>query len=135
MSILGRLADLFGPVTEAIDALHTSDAERLEAKAKLALIQAEVINAVVEYEQNLATAKAQIITAEAQSDSWLTRSWRPLVMLTFTTLIVLGQFGGPPVPEPMWPLLQFGLGGSVVGRSGEKIARGVTEALKKEEEA
>lgn len=56
--------------------------------------------------------------------AWLTATWRPVTMLVFVALIVVAQLGlTPPVPEPMWPLLQLGLGGYVLGRSAEKIAR------------
>ena len=135
MSILGTLLDLFKPASEVIDALHTSDEERLDAKAALAAIQAQVITTVVTYEAEVAKGKAQIITAEAQSQSAITRMWRPIVMLTFAALIVVGQLGGPPVPAEMWPLLKIGLGGYIVGRSGEKITKGVVGALKEREEA
>ena len=35
----------------------------------------------------LVERQADIIQSEAQSESWLTRNWRPLTMLTFVALI------------------------------------------------
>lgn len=52
---------------------------------------------------------------------FLTRSWRPVTMYVFLGLIVVAQLGVTgPVPEPVWPIVQFAMGGYVVGRSLEK---------------
>ena len=128
--IAGALSGVFGLIDDVI----TTDEERMALKVPLLQIQASVISEAIAAESALAKSKASIIVAEAASDSWLTRSWRPIVMLTFTAMIALGQFGGPPVPEQMWPLLTLGLGGYVVGRSVEKTASGVAKALKAREE-
>jgi len=45
-----------------------------------------------------AVAAAQIITAEANSASWLVRSWRPITALTFLAILV-GYFFGWWNPE------------------------------------
>ena len=77
---------------------------------------------------------ASIIRAEASSESWLARNWRPLVMVTFTALIVARWLGwAAPSLQPeeylvLWNIVEFGLGGYVVGRTGEKIAKTVAEA-------
>lgn len=123
MGILSKIIDILTPVRDIVDSLHTSGEEKLELKASLLAIQAQVISEALAYEKVLAEAQSKVITAEAASESWVTRSWRPLVMLTFTALIVVGQFGGPPVPEQMWPLLTLGLGGYVAGRSIEKTVK------------
>jgi hypothetical protein len=46
-------------------------------------------------------------------------------MLTFLALVVGDTFGlfATPLRDEAWSLLQIGLGGYVVGRSGEKIAK------------
>ncbi len=128
--ILGGLGGIFG----LVDDIVTSEEERMALKAPLLQIQAGVITEAIEAEKALVQAKSSIIVAEAQADSWLTRSWRPIVMLTFTAMIVWGQLGGPPVPEQMWPLLTLGMGGYIVGRSAGKIAEKTAEALKAREE-
>jgi len=63
--------------------------------------------------------------AEAQGGSWLQRSWRPITMLTFLVLVVTDALGLLPfrLAGEAWTLLQLGLGGYVVGRSGEKIMK------------
>jgi hypothetical protein len=82
-------------------------------------------------------AQADIVKAEAQSTNWLTASWRPITMLTFTTLIVARWFGmsapdlSPEEYLKLWDIVQLGLGGYVVGRSVEKVAGTVAGILKK----
>ena len=81
--------------------------------------------------------RANIITTEAQSESWLTRSWRPITMLTFVALVVAHWLGftAPNISEEqvlgLLDIVQIGLGGYVVGRSLEKTAEVLAPALAK----
>jgi hypothetical protein len=80
-------------------------------------------------------AAMSIITAEAKSAHWIVAAWRPITMLTFVAIIANNYLIYPylslfwmeaPVldlPPDLWSLLKIGLGGYVVGRSGEKIAQ------------
>jgi hypothetical protein len=69
-----------------------------------------------------------IVKSEA-SGTGLKSWWRPIVMLTFTGMLVAWWFGFTPdraTPELMtqlFDIIKIGLGGYVVGRSGEKIAQ------------
>lgn len=82
------------------------------------------------------TAQAQIVQAEAASQHWLAANWRPLLMLTFGALIVARWFGwaAPALSEAeylkLWDIVQFGLGGYVVGRSVEKVVPSIADAIK-----
>jgi hypothetical protein len=82
-------------------------------------------------------AQADIVKTEAASSHWLAANWRPLVMLTFCGLIVARWFGwaAPNLSEAeylkLWSIVEFGLGGYVVGRSVEKIAGPIASALRK----
>jgi len=51
------------------------------------------------------------------------RNWRPITMLTFLVLVVCDSFGLLKfrLSNEAWTLLQIGLGGYVIGRTGEKI--------------
>ena len=68
----------------------------------------------------------KIITAEANSESWLTRSWRPITMLTFVALIAAHWMGftapnlAPEEITSLLDLVKIGLGGYVVSRGTEK---------------
>ena len=77
-------------------------------------------------------AKAKVLVAEVQRQSWLQRNWRPLLMLVFTYIVAHNFVIAPifritsvPVPEQMWTLLNIGIGGYIVGRSVEKIATSI----------
>ena len=112
--ITAAIKGFFQPVADLIDNLHTSEEEKALAKAKLVAAEAQVISAAT-----------SAVVAEAKSDSWLTRSWRPITMLVFLGLATgdsLGLLPNALAPEA-WELLKIGLGGYVIGRSGEKVAK------------
>lgn len=134
MNFLNIIADLFRPAAELVDNLHTSEEERLTVKSKLFAIQAQLTTEALNYEKEVLKAKASVIQAEAQGQSWLQRSWRPITMLTFLILVVCDAFGllAFRLSDQAWLLLQIGLGGYVVGRSAEKIAPKVTEVMRKD---
>ena len=124
------------PVTAAlnvggkiIDRLFPDPAQR--AQAQLALMELAQRGELTEL-----TERASIVRAEAASEHWLAATWRPLVMLTFCGLIVARWFGwaAPGLSEPevlkLWSIVEFGLGGYVVGRSAEKIVPAAAAALK-----
>ena len=95
-------------------------------------LKAESRKQILDNDSKELEAAAGIIMAEAKSEHWITSAWRPITMLTFTGLIVarwLGLTVDVPVEieQELWTVVQLGLGGYVMGRSGEKIA----EHLKK----
>lgn len=136
MNILGLIGQIFKPATELIDNLHTSEEEKLSKKAQLLELQTMFLGEALEYETEQLKSKTAIIMAEANSQSWLARNWRPITMLTFLVLVCADSFGwlANPLADQAWTLLQIGLGGYVVGRSAEKVTSGITTALKKKEE-
>ena len=80
------------------------------------------------------TAAARVIEAEAKA-GWFASSWRPLLMYVLIFILVWNYVLGPVIlfffkasititlPGDVWTLLQIGLGGYVVGRSAESVAR------------
>lgn len=132
--IFNLLGQIVAPVTKLVDELHTSEDEKLKARAALVEIQLRAGEQLLAYEGKLMDAKAGIIRAEAQGQSWLQRSWRPITMLTFLALVVADSFGllAFRLAGEAWSLLQIGLGGYVVGRSAEKIAPTITAAMRKD---
>lgn len=133
MKLLSFLSDIISPVMDSLDELVTSDEERLQIKARLFDAQNQMSMKVMEYETKLIDAKAEVITAEAQGQSWMQRNWRPITMLTFLVLVVCDSFGllAFRLTEEAWTLLQIGLGGYVVGRSAEKIMPKLSETMGK----
>ena len=132
MGIWDFMTGLMQPVTDLIDAVHTSDEERLQLKAQMMRIQAEAMSKLQAYEMALLQAKSNIIVAEAKGESWLQRSWRPLGMVTLLALVVLDSLGILPnrLTAEAWTMIQIGFGGYVVGRSAEKTAPQLSNALK-----
>ena len=93
------------------------------AKAKNQLVDMAVRGELDELAQ-----RAGVIKAEAQGDGWLQRSWRPIVMLVFTALIVARWLGwsAPDLSEAvelkLFSIVQVGLGGYIASRGIEKVA-------------
>lgn len=135
MNVLGLIGQIFKPAMDAIDNVHTSTEEKLEKKAALLQLQTQFLTDALEYEQAQLKERSAIIQAEAKADSWLTRSWRPITMLTFLGLVVCDSFGwlASPLAPDAWTLLQLGIGGYIVGRSAQGVTKSVAEALKKKE--
>lgn len=120
LDVGGKLIDRLWPDPEKKD------------QAKLALLELAQKGELVEF-----TGRAEIVKTEAASSHWLAANWRPLTMLTFAGLIVARWFGwaAPNLSEAeylkLWSIVEFGLGGYVVGRSVEKIAPSIADAFKK----
>ncbi len=131
LPIVDAVAGLFSGLVGAIDEWHTSDEEKLLAKGKIFAAQAGLLATVFDYEKETLAMQATIITAEAQGESWIQRSWRPITMLTFVALVVARWMGysaenvTPELEEDLMLLIQIGLGGYVVGRSAEKVAKSI----------
>jgi Holin of 3TMs, for gene-transfer release len=81
-------------------------------------------------------AALQVILAESNGN-WLQRSWRPLMMLFFASLVGARWFGysAPSMSEAevleLWAIVKLGIGGYTIGRSVEKVAPAIADALKK----
>lgn len=110
------IADVVNAISGVINGLTLPAREKKE-------LQAEILRLVYEREREMIEARAGVIRAEA-TGNWLQRSWRPLVMLIFAVIVLIGTFTSLPMladTSRFWDLLEIGLGGYVVGRSGEKI--------------
>ena len=130
MSILGKIfssgaSDLVKNVGGVIDNLHTSKEEKLEAQRKL---QELVANYEVEMEKNVTDQWK----SDMNSDSWLSKNVRPLVLifLVVSTVLMIFIDAGSisfSVEEKWTDLLQITLitviGAYFGGRSLEKRKR------------
>jgi hypothetical protein len=116
--------DIVKDVGNVVDNLTTTDAEKGQLKEQLTSV---VLNILVK----AMSLQADVLQTELKGN-WLQRSWRPIVMLVFTAIIVIGIFKRIPYLEstsPFWKLLELGLGGYVIGRSVEKISDHVTKNI------
>jgi hypothetical protein len=106
-----------------------------EDKDKAAEAAHELRLSMLDHEQTAQRVARDVVVAEAKSEHWITSAWRPIVMLMFAVMIgnnyiiapyldaILGTSVMFEMPEQAWSLLSIGLGGYVLGRSGEKIAK------------
>ena len=122
---------VFKQVGDVVDNLFTSEEERLNARNA-------IFKVLQDAQLELQKMQTEIIVAEAKGN-WLQRSWRPVLMLSFGFIIIYTKFISQlstylvtPVLEPQfWSLLEIGIGGYVIGRSGEKIVDKLGPLFKK----
>ena len=132
MDIVNVIGSVFSGLTNTAQTWFKSDVDKKKFEAAIEQskdkILLEAMNSALEIER----LKVSSITAEANSDSWLTASWRPLLMTMFGLIIFINYIGHPifgwpkaEIPPDMWDLLKLGVGGYTAGRSIEKIVKNV----------
>ena len=117
--------DLLG----GLDNLFTSKEEKIKAENVIKQI-------LIQKELELQKMQTEIIIAEAKGN-WIQRSWRPILMLAFGFIVIYVKFIAPlfdvRIPElenEFWNLLQIGIGGYVIGRTGEKMMKSYSDTKK-----
>jgi hypothetical protein len=130
LPLVAALIPVLGPIIgDAVKRLFPDPEAARQAES-------EITMSLMQRGAELEAAAAGIIQAEARSEHWLAATWRPLVMLTFTALIVARWLGysAPGISEAevvkLWSIVELGLGGYVIGRSAEKIAPAIAAAIK-----
>ena len=115
-SLIGNVIDKAVP--------DKSEAEKLKAQITLEAMKADHAEL---------KAATDVILAEANGESWLQRNWRPLLMLNFAGLVTAHWLGFTPenlsqdTINHLLTIVQVGIGGYVLGRSGEKIVKAYKE--------
>lgn len=126
-ALIPALAPIVGQI---VGSLFPDPTEKAKAEA-------EAMRQLLAHQSEIESAAAKIIQTEAASIHWLAANWRPLVMLVFCGLIVARWFGwaAPNLSEAeylkLWSIVEFGLGGYVIGRSVEKVAPSIASAMRK----
>ena len=123
---LGALIPVLTPVLDKILSRSPDPADRLRAES-------EARQMLADSEARIFEAARDVLVAET-TGSKLQRMWRPIAMLNFLALInyvvVIAPFFGlvdetldalSRVPAELWTLITVGMGGYVLGRSGEKM--------------
>ena len=148
MGLVEKAAELVGgsvgaAVSKVVDSIAgvadrfiRTDDERAQFKEALTPVVLAHITAMQK-------AASNTIIAEATGRSWLQRNWRPLLMIEFGVIIAWNymvipiarvlypQLPAMEIPPDMWALIKIGVGGYVVGRSGEKIVSVLWEGKSK----
>jgi hypothetical protein len=126
-----KILDWFGgsvvkDIMDGLDNLFTSKEEKIAAKA---VIQKMLLDKQLELQR----MQTDVIITEAKGN-WLQRSWRPILMLAFGFIVIYVKFIAPlfglpipPLENEFWNLLQLGIGGYVIGRTGEKMIKTYSE--------
>ena len=114
--------------------LFSTIEKSVEDKDLQAKLKAQLNEQLLKSSTEELKAAASIVEAEAKA-GWFAASWRPLLMYVLIFVLVFNYIFAPIIkmitgivvgfelPGDVWTLLQIGLGGYVVGRSGESIAR------------
>ena len=116
---------LIGPVSKLLD-------QFIEDKDLSKKLKQELELEMLKKQDELTKAAAEVVKAEAQSQHWIVAAWRPILMLVITFIVAMHYAIFPlaslagydlmiELPQELWTLLQIGVGGYVVGRSGEKM--------------
>lgn len=119
-------------IGDAIAGISNLAGKFIEDKDKKNQFIAEAEQQMMKLDNKVISYQRDIIVAEAKSESYLARNWRPIMMLSFVAVIInnymlapyLKMFGVPfavmEIPPDMWDLLKLGISGYIVGRSAEK---------------
>jgi hypothetical protein len=132
-SVLG--GGILKGINDVID--HFTLSADAKAAIQTAAVNAQIAQATKEmdYKMQILEAQSKVIIAEASSDSWLTQNWRPISMMVFLFLVVWSWFRGPPpnmspdIVMELFQIIKLGLGGYVIGRSAEKVAGPIVQAV------
>ena len=123
---------LIGAVTKIAGSVLDIGKRFIADKTKLAEFQNAVDKEVLNIAETELKRASDVIIAEAKGGSFLQRNWRPILMLSFTAIIINNYILAPyldaivgsgiqlDIPPNMWALLKIGVGGYIVGRSAEK---------------
>lgn len=128
------MLNMLGAVTPIVSALFKTVDKAIDSKEDREKIKQTIQQQVLAGEMKELTTASNIILAEAKSESWLARNWRPLLMLIVVLIIANNYLLVPyanaffnwgiilELPDALWTLLTIGVGGYTVGRSAEKVA-------------
>lgn len=90
---------MVGAVGEVIDRLTLPAREKRQ-------LEVDLLGLLAEHEKEMARSRSAAVVEEARGN-WLQRSWRPLVMLVFALIVLVGTFTTLPHPLRYFPLLGF----------------------------
>lgn len=138
--MLPIIGDIIQGISSTITGLFPSQVEKDKATAVLTAAQGEIEKAVLESQTKLEEShakemesQASVLRAEMTNKNWLSESWRPILMLTFTFIIgahyiifpIIRTFGviipNLALSDQLWTLLTIGVNGYIFTSSAEKM--------------
>lgn len=124
------LSFLLKPITDTINSVIN---KTIPDKNLALSLQTEITKELISDNKSEIENAVKVIVAEAKGESWLQRNWRPLLMMSIVAIVVnnyllapyLHAFGITVVtlelPDRLFSLMEIGVGGYVIGRTGEKM--------------
>ena len=120
------VTNLVSAVGEIVDRLTLPGREKKQ-------LETDILRLLIAVEEKTISEQAASIREEARRN-WLQRSWRPIVMLVFTLIILAGTFLNLPIladTSRFWDLLEIGLGGYIIGRGSEQLVSSLLKRPRK----
>ena len=120
------VTNLVSAVGEIVDRLTLPGREKKQ-------LETDILRLLIAVEEKTISEQAASIREEARGN-WLQRSWRPIVMLVFTLIILAGKFLNLPIladTSRFWDLLEIGLGGYIIGRGSEQLVSSLLKRPRK----
>ena len=120
------VTNLVSAVGEIVDSLTLPGREKEQ-------LETDILRLLIAVEEKTISEQAASIREEARGN-WLQRSWRPIVMLVFTLIILAGTFLNLPIladTSRFWDLLEIGLGGYIIGRGSEQLVSSLLKRPRK----
>lgn len=123
---------LIGPITDLLKRLIPDVNARAQATE-------EITKLLIAQESSVLDAMKSVMTADAQSEGWLTRNARPIVVMwcLFAMTAIMGEavlFGTTSivnalkqVPDTLLNLLSIGIGGYILARGAQLTAREIAQ--------
>jgi len=128
--LFANIIPVIGPFIDKVLGIVDKSIEDKTLSVKL---KTELINEAIKFDSDIETRKTEIITTEMKGENVLQKSWRPILMLVIIAIIANNYLFAPYVqifwgrsvmlnlPPELYSLLTIGVGGYIMGRSGEKI--------------
>lgn len=120
------VTNLVSAVGEIVDRLTLPGREKKQ-------LETDILRLLIAVEEKTISEQAASIREEARGN-WLQRSWRPIVMLVFTLIILAGTFLNLPIladTSRFGDLLEIGLGGYIIGRGSEQLVSSLLKRPRK----
>ena len=120
------VTNLVSAVGEIVDRLTLPGREKKQ-------LETDILRLLIAVEEKTISEQTASIREEARGN-WLQRSWRPIVMLVFTLIILAGTFLNLPIladTSRFWDLLEIGLGGYIIGRGSEQLVSSLLKRPRK----
>ena len=114
--------DILTPIITVLSKVLPDSTEKQQQLTQVALEIQKIMQAQLDTQK-------KVLVAELSGESVLQRIWRPVVMLSFTVLIILYWLGlvGSAIDNSiimeLLSIVKIGLGGYIVGRTGEKMMK------------